>query len=226
MYNIILMDLDNTVLDFDKTEKEGLTRIFKDFGLTVNDEVMEDYQKINSALWKEIEAGKISKSLVLNSRFEKFFALYDMRVDGSQVEKIYREHLNNSSNMIFGVDEVLKTLRSEGKKIYTASNCVYDTQIKRLENSNIIDLFDGHFISEKIGYEKPSPKFFDYCMDALNKPLKKEILMVGDSPSSDITGAYNFGLDSCLYRHRKDIDDPRATYTIDRIDDLLKIIKK
>ena len=111
-----------------------------------------------------------------------------------------------------------------GKKIYSASNGLYTTQLKRLSNAGILDLFDGHFISDRIKYEKPSPYFFEFCIQNIGMVPKNSILMVGDSPTSDIAGAINYGIDTCYYKHNKNTSCSSATYTINNIAELLDIV--
>lgn len=96
--------------------------------------------------------------------------------------------------------------------------------MNRMTKSGIIDLFDGHFISDIIQHEKPSPHFFGHCLQNLKETSSAEILMVGDTPTSDIQGAVDAGLDSCYYQHNKDLSCAYAKYTIDTIPQLLDIV--
>jgi 2-haloacid dehalogenase len=224
MYDIILMDLDNTILDFDAAERDSFIKIVEKAGLNFTDDLLLKYKKINSALWSDLEQGKISKEVVLNTRFQKFFQLYGIMVDGRAWEDNYRFYLNNSSGLVSNAKYTLTELKKMGKKIYSASNGIYNTQLKRLSNAGIIDLFDGHFISDRIKYEKPSPCFFEYCIKNIGIVPNSSIIMVGDSPTSDIIGAMNSGIDSCFYQHNKNITCSYATYTINDIADLLDIV--
>ncbi len=224
MYDIILMDLDNTILDFDAAEREGFLKIIENAGLRYSDDLLEDYKRVNSALWYELEQGIVTKEVVLNTRFEKFFQLYGITTDGIRWEKEYRSYLDNSSGLVPFAKDTLIGLKRMGKKIYSASNGVYETQLKRLSNAGIIQFFDGHFISDKIGYEKPSPSFFNFCLKHVGNYPKKTILMVGDSPTSDILGATHSEIDSCFYQHNKQVTCLDATYTIDTMSKLLDIV--
>lgn len=217
------MDLDNTILDFDAAERDSFRKIIEATGLEYKDELLQEYKKINQSLWKSLEQGKISKEIVLNTRFSEFFKLYGMNVDGRKMEKLYRFHLDNSSALIPNAKFTLTELKKKGKRIYSASNGVYSTQIKRLTNAGIIDLFDGHFISEKIEHEKPSPYFFDFCFKNIGEVNNTSIIMVGDSPTSDVQGAINAGIDSCYYQHDKNVTCTYAKYTIRNISELLDI---
>lgn len=224
MYDVILLDLDNTILDFDAAEKSSFIKIIEESSLEYKDELLINYKKINITLWNKLEQGEISKKMVLNTRFTEFFKLYGIDVDGALLEEKYRFYLDESSLLIKNAKDTLIKLKKMGRKIYSASNGVYTTQIKRLKNSGIIDYFDDHFISDLISYEKPSPLFFDFCIKSIGSIEKSSILMVGDNPSSDIIGARNFGIDSCLYQHIPDITSEYATYTISDISELLTIV--
>ena len=225
MYQFILLDLDNTILDFDTTEKNSFKKIIESFSIEFNSEVLNQYKQINTSSWKSLEQGKVTKDIVLNTRFSEFFKLHNLDVDGEVVEMQFRQYLNESSDLIPNAKNTLLELKRRGKKLYTASNGVYSTQIQRLINAGILDLFDDMFISEKIGYEKPSIHFFDYCLDSIKAHERDKVIMVGDSVSSDIQGALNAGIDSCYYKHNKDIECLNATYTINNISELLDIVK-
>ena len=224
MYDIILMDLDNTILDFNVAEKDSFKKVIKETSLTYTDELLQQYKKINQSLWHKLEQDKISKEIVLNTRFSQFFKLYDIQVNGEEIERKHRFHLDNSSALTSNAEDTLIKLKAMGKKIYSASNGVYSTQIKRLSNAGIINLFDGHFISEIIKHEKPSPYFFDFCMKNLSEVPKNSILMVGDSPTSDVQGAINSGIDSCFYQYDKTTICTYSKHTIYDISELLDIV--
>lgn len=224
MYNIILVDLDNTILDFDAAEEDSFRKIISEVSLKYSDDLLRQYQKINNSLWRKLEQGEITRDIVLNTQFSDFFRLYDIYVDGIETEQLFRFYLDESSALVPNSEITLRKLKTLGKRIFSASNGVYSTQVKRLTNAGIIDLFDGHFISEKVGYEKLSPKFFDFCKDNIAKFEIKSVIMVGDSPASDIKGAIYSGIDSCFYQHNKNIKCEYATYTITDIAELVDIM--
>jgi 2-haloacid dehalogenase len=224
MYDIILIDLDNTILDFNSAEKDGFKKVIEEIGLSYTDDLLQQYQEINKSLWHSLEQGKISKDIIFNTRFNELMRLYDIQGDGKEIEKKYRFYLDNSSALIPNAEYTLIKLKTMGKKIYSASNGVYSTQMKRLSNAGIINLFDGHFISDIIEHEKPSPYFFDFCVENLPGVNKSSILMVGDSPTSDIQGAINSGIDSCFYQYDKTTTCTYSKHTIYDISELLNIV--
>lgn len=198
MYKFLLLDIDNTLLDFDTAERRGFQKIIELSGLEFQPEMLTRYKVINRRLWDGLEQETVGREEVFNTRFREFFLLYGKEADGPETEQHYRSLLNESADLLPHAKETLITLKQMEKKLYSASNGVYTTQISRLKKAGIYDLFDGMFISEKAGSEKPSPHFFEYCFKNIPGFEKEETLMVGDSLTSDIQGAVNAGIDSCL----------------------------
>jgi len=79
------------------------------------------------------------------------------------------------------------------------------------------------FISEQVGYEKPALPFFEHCFNNIPDFEKEKTIMVGDSISSDIQGAINAGIDSCLLSRFENLSPSYATHTIKDISELLHI---
>lgn len=223
MYRIFLLDIDNTLLDFDAAEERGFRKVIESYEIEYSSEMLDQYKKINRNLWNLLEQGKIEKEELLNTRFGEFFSLYHIEASGKEAESRFRKHLGDSSDLIPNAKETLLQLKEQGKKLYSASNGVYVTQIKRLKNAGIHNLFDGMFISEKVGYEKPALQFFEYCFNNIPDFEKEKTIMVGDSLSSDIQGAINSGIDSCLFCHSENRVLSSATHTISDISELVYI---
>lgn len=60
-YNCMLIDLDNTLLDFDAAEDAALRQTLRYFELPEDAATIEKYKEINRALWKELEQGTLKK---------------------------------------------------------------------------------------------------------------------------------------------------------------------
>lgn len=60
---------------------------------------------------------------------------------------------------------------------------------------------DKAILSYEVGYLKPDEKIFQLCHQHIGlEVLKKDILFVGDTPSSDYQGALNYGFDAQLIK--------------------------
>lgn len=216
MYKYILCDLDNTLLNFDAGEKEALSKVFNSEKIEFNETNIKIYKDINSELWKSLEKGLIDRNTVLTMRFVRFFKEFNLNVDGVKKEEIFRESLNNSHILMNGAEMILEYFKERNMVICSATNGVAHTQIKRMKDSGIYGYFKHHFISETVGYEKPNREFFEYCLKELNISNKKEVLMIGDTYSSDIVGANNIGIDSC-YLGDEIVD---ATYNVNDLTEI------
>ena len=67
-YDIILLDADETLMDFPDAEHQALVRTFEDHHLTLTPSIDQLYQQINSGLWKQFEQQLITRKQLLSTR--------------------------------------------------------------------------------------------------------------------------------------------------------------
>ena len=222
-YKYLLFDLDDTLLDFGKAQVLAFKKLLKDEDIVYSEELFEKYETINKSLWRSFEGGEISNKEVTSERFIRFFALFGREVDGSEIDNRYRGYLAEGNQLFEGIIEMLEKLTTT-HKLYVASNGIGVTQHTRLKNNNLNKYFEKIFISEEIGSKKPDREFFDIIFKEIGVENKDEVLMIGDTLTSDILGANNIGIDSCLVDIHK-ISNPEIipTYKIDNTIDLLEL---
>lgn len=200
MFNVILWDVDGTLLNFDKAEKYALRQCFAKFDLKeCTDAMISRYAEINKRYWKRLEAGEITKEQVLLERFSEFFQKEHIRCD--KIKEFNDEYQVRLGDKIFFNDDsksLLERLKGKAKQ-YAVTNGTYVAQKRKLENSGLDVLFDGIFISDQIGYEKPDIRFFDYIWKQTGVYEKDDVLIVGDSLTSDMQGGNNAGIRCCWY---------------------------
>ncbi len=63
-YDTLLLDADDTLLDFRKTEKAALENTFDEYGLTLTEEIRDIYKTINHELWSAFERGETTKETI------------------------------------------------------------------------------------------------------------------------------------------------------------------
>ena len=73
MIDTVLLDLDDTILDFHKSEAFALKKTLEELGIEPLSSTIERYSEINDAQWKLLELGKITREQVLTGRFEILF---------------------------------------------------------------------------------------------------------------------------------------------------------
>ncbi len=223
-YEILLFDLDGTLLDFDKSEEIVLKTLFNNHGISETDSFVKSYNEVNNALWRSYEKGETTMHDLLDTRFRKTMALYNMEIDGEAWEKEYRGYLGDLAFLIDGAEEILKGLHGK-HRVFAITNGVGDTQINRLRLCGLIDYFEDIFISQIVGAQKPSKEFFDYVESHIPSFNKVKALVIGDSLVSDILGGINAGIDTCFVnlKNKGYSDKPECTYEINDLSELYKI---
>ena len=80
-YEFLLLDLDDTILDFHKAEYIALGKTLESFGLDPTEQVRARYSQINKAHWERLERKELTREQVLVGRFGALFAEYGITVD-------------------------------------------------------------------------------------------------------------------------------------------------
>ena len=197
---VILWDIDGTLLNFEAAEKAAIRQCFSHFKLgECTDEMLTTYQTINREYWKRLERGDISKKEALVARFSDLLEKYGL--DTSVAPQVNAEYQVRLGDTICFNKNGLETVKMcKGKLLqYAVTNGTKVAQDRKLRNSGLIDLFDGVFISDEIGIEKPAIGFFDEVFETIGEYDKSEILIVGDSLTSDIQGGNNAGIVTCWF---------------------------
>ena len=221
MLTHIFFDLDNTLLDFDRGEANVLSRAFRQFGIDPTLAVLARYHDINLRQWELLEEGKLTKDQVLTRRFDLLFAELGVSCDSQAVCDLYESFLAEEHDFIPGALELLEAL-SPRYSLHLATNGASAVQRRRLADAGILTYFQNIFISEEVGFHKPSPAFFLACFAAIPGFDHTSALMVGDSLTSDIRGGRNAGLRTCWFDHlgRPYRPDILPDYTVAALDQL------
>ncbi len=190
----LLLDLDDTLLDFHAAERYALSQTLTAFHIPVSEEVLQTYSSLNRTLWQSMEAGKIPKETLLKTRFSAFLDLIGVQAEGECMGKEYERWLSGCTFTVAGVFDTLDVLKKQ-YALYVVSNGTSRVQRKRMAESGLLPYFDGIFLSEEVGYAKPDARYFESVFASI--PYQKgETLLVGDSLSADVAGANNCGIRS------------------------------
>lgn len=230
MIKCILWDIDGTLIDFLASEAVAIRACFQKLGLgECTDEMLANYSEINVKHWKMLERGEKTKPEILVGRFKEFFEKYGL--DISKAEAFNSEYQIRLSDHVAYMPQAEETLKAlQGKVLqYGASNGTKIAQTRKMAKSGMDKLFDGAFISEDMGYEKPDVRFFEKAFSMMPAGIeKREILMVGDSLTSDIRGGNNFGIKTVWFNPKGVASDPevRIDYEIQNIGEIFRILEE
>ena len=224
MIEFLFLDLDDTILDFQKAERLALAKTLESFGLPPTDTVLARYHEINREHWERLERKELTRQQVLVGRFAALFAEMGLSAQAEQVARAYEENLSQGHYFLPGAEEALQSL-SKKYKLYLASNGTARVQAGRLKSAGIIPYFQEIFVSEEMGYNKPDPAYFDACFARIPGFRKDRAMMVGDSLTSDILGGIQAGIATCWVNPRHKTGSIRPDYEIESIVQLEALLK-
>lgn len=216
-YQLILLDMDETIFDFSKAEALSLRRALKRCGVPHDEEKIDEYQRINAALWKEIEAGRATTQYVRVERFARYLKKFGLTGDPDRLSDTYIEELAASPYLIDGAKEFMAYLHQK-YKICIVTNGIQTNQYSRMEKSGLLPYCDAMVVSEEAGAAKPSTAIFEAALTRSAHTDKKTVLMIGDSLSSDIRGGLDFGVDTLWYNPKRIVNETRFLPTYEAAD--------
>ena len=229
-YKGIFLDWDDTIGDWTSAEHKALRDIYTQYHLNrlyPNYEAYEAaYKPYNLELWGKYGRGEVTKEFL---HFERFYRPIECLEGLSETEKremahqIGREFLkltNRYFSLMPNAGEVVRYLA--GKYPLTIiSNGFKEVQYYKFEHSGLADCFAHTIISEEVGINKPQPGIFAIALEQ-NGMKANEVVMVGDSYSSDIAGAKAAGMDQ-IWLHAGETTET-ATIIIPQLTDLMNIL--
>ncbi len=207
-FDIILWDVDQTLLDFGKSQREALSRSFMRYERTMGEDTLALYVSINDDYWKRHERGEVTKKELLTGRFASLFSrlgITDIPVDA--FADFYQKALGEVYYFRDDAKRLCRELKEEGFWQYALTNGVSSTQRSKLRLSGLDQLLDDVFVSEEMGEPKPSPVYFEKCFQRIPDFVRERALLVGDSLTSDIQGANNARVSCCWYNPEKKKND-------------------
>lgn len=226
MIKYVLLDLDDTILDFQKAEYEALKDTLLHFGIEPSDAEIARYSVINDAQWKRLEKGELTREQVKLRRFEIFFAELGVDCNAEEARMYYEKRLAIGHYFLPGAEEMLKELAKD-YKLYLVSNGTTAVQNGRVKSAGIAPLFAGIFLSEAIGYVKPQREFFDACFGEIDGFDPAQAIILGDSLTSDIQGGINAGVRTCWFNPsgKEGREDIVPDFTISSPDEFVPLLK-
>lgn len=225
-YDIILFDADDTLFDFYHTGQKSFLRTCKTLGIPAEEKDYDIYSDINQKRWDLYSLGKISRHDVVIGRFEEYAKVKNISFDIEKFYDIYEHNLAETSILMPETPALLEELKQRGKRCFLITNGLKAVQRGRLALSGIEHYFENVFISDEIGFKKPSKEYFDYVATHIPDFEKKRSLIVGDSLISDIALGINNDVATCHFNPNNlpYSDNIAPTYKIEKLTDLLKII--
>ncbi len=226
MIEFLFLDLDDTILDFHKAERIALSKTIRSFGLEPTEEVLNRYHDINIWHWQQLELGTMTRDQVLRGRFRMLFGEMGLEVDVEACQNTYEKNLAIGHWFLPGAQEAVERL-SKQYRLFLASNGTASVQKGRMTSADLYKYFEKVFVSQEIGFNKPSKDYFDRCFAQIPDFDRERAMIVGDSLSSDIRGGINAGIKTVWVNpNHKSAGDVRPDYEIEALSQLENLLEE
>ena len=224
-YPWLLFDADDTLFDYRRAETDALREAFEVQGIAFDPAWLPVYQRVNAAAWLALEAGTVTAARLRVMRFEDLSAQLGLGLDPAAFSAAYLRRLSMQAHLVEGAMAVIEALRPR-HRFAIITNGLADVQRSRLARSPLASVVGPIVISEEVGAAKPDPAIFAVALEEMGSPAPRDVLVIGDSLSSDIAGGFAAGLDTCWLNPwgRPRGGGPAATYEISRLGELPAIV--
>ncbi len=226
-YKWLLFDADGTLFDYEHASLTSLRKLFDRFGLEFGEEHHSKFEEINDQLWSYIENKELNVSLLSIKRFEILIDHFGFKCNPSEFSKTYLELLTLEAKLIDNAKVTISIL-SQNYSLMIITNGNKLVQRRKFDNSDIGHYFQDYVISNEVDAVKPDKKIFDICFERMEFPSKDEVLIVGDSLTSDIKGGKDYGIDTCWFNPKQIKNNSKiiADFEINNLDELITSVCK
>lgn len=203
-YDVLFIDLDNTLYDFSGNSRVAYGAVYNLLDYNRWFDSFEHFYKIyeehNLKLWALYAEGKITKERLNAERYAhplRVMNVPDADAVGKRFWDEAMKRLPLGSRLMPFAREILEYLQPR-YKMYILSNGFAELQTRKMQSADIFRYFDGVILSEDIGVNKPNPAIFEHALCTAGVTSDRA-LMIGDNYEVDIEGAHRIGLDQVFY---------------------------
>ncbi len=224
-YSTVLFDLDHTLLDSDESEAAAFARTMRFAGVADHEPLLDIYRRINLAMWAQVEAGTLLADDVRAKRFETFNEIVGIEADPIAMGDVFIEGLGSSGRLYPGAIEMLEAVGAIAV-LGLVTNGISEVQRARIARLGLVDLFKVIVVSSEVEVAKPAQRIFDIAFAGLGRPERSSAVMVGDSLTSDMTGAHRYGIATCWYNPAGKHPDVEfeLSHVVENLGDVLGIV--
>ena len=218
-YKAIFIDIDDTLLDYIPCRREAFLAAMPE-----HPEYFDIFFQISGRLFSEAKHGLHTIADVMELYPKEFIATVGYPPEAVEpFKQSFRAAWGKTHVLVPEAKETLETLCKRGYRLFAASNSFGHLQRSRLAYAGLLPYFEDTYISMDIGYDKPDIRFY---LEALRRSglQPHEVLMVGDSMTTDVLGAQAAGLDTCYFCRQQETAPVHQVRTIARLSELLDIL--
>lgn len=226
-YEIFLVDVDDTILDFHYSAIQAIKAAFAFYGVEWNDRYETEFTKFNGSLWAQLERKEITREYLHASRFPRYLQLLGIdNIDGTEFNEKFLQHLSTHPVYFDGAQEFLTKLQKAGR-IYFVTNGTLWIQRSRFDIADLWKYAEDTFVSEQAGADKPAKRYTDYVLERIPNFDRKKAVWIGDSLTADMRAAVEADIDCVWFNPKKKggRDELKPTFEAASYDEILKILE-
>lgn len=233
-YETLIFDLDDTLIDNVSSIKYAFKLVLEELDLEYNDDLFDKWVLFDKYYWHQWEIGNITipskikttedKVIYLRvNRFLEFFKDMDFE-QAYELNNLYIDNLGENILEINGASETIREL-SDDYDILIATNGAKSAALKKVEKIGIVPYISEVISSEEVGFSKPHNRFFNHLFAKTKTKEKSQMIIIGDSLTTDVLGGMNNGIDTCWFNPTNE-DLPVEYNPTITINKLLQLKKK
>ena len=103
-YTCLLLDVDNTLLDFDAAERQALTETLIRYDLPHDEEALSTYHTVNRRLWDQLAKGEVTRNKLFAIRFGQYLKAMGLpdAGKGREMNDVYEKALATHADLLPG----------------------------------------------------------------------------------------------------------------------------
>ncbi len=202
----LILDLDNTVYDYDSPHQLALSMVVAHFSSKFNLSTKQTQQSFDRARQNtqlELPGSAASHNRLLY--FQKMLE-YNGLNSMSHALELYELYWNTflvNMTLFEGVIDFLDNFRQNQGKVCILTDLTAHIQHRKIQKLGLAVYTDYIVSSEEVGVEKPHPYMFARALQKLESD-PSEALMIGDNWAKDIIGANALGIHSIWINHKNE----------------------
>ncbi len=222
----VLFDLDHTLFDTEKTERHALGAVARAVNVPLGRHALETYRTVNTHVWGEYRAGRITSKELRVLRFHLWLEKLDR--DPGHAKKLapmYLDAFSSRGDLIAGAAAAVRGLASLGLRLGVVTNGIDRVQRRRLRASELMDSFHVVVTSERAGITKPDPRIMEIALKRL-RVRPEEAVYVGDDALVDGLAANRAAVPFVWFNPRRSPAAPNVAVhrQVPRLDQLRGLI--
>lgn len=221
---MIFFDIDNTLIDYDASEKNAIMELFKTkYDISLNDEQVQYWHNISKKYFNRYLHGELNFKEQGEKRFCDMADFCGRNIEEREGELLFSDYqflLEKNWVLFNDVNDAIKLLK--GFRLGIISNGNSKQQKTKLLCTNIDDNFEIQLFSEDIGKAKPCEDIFLEAVRRSGENIN-DIIYVGDNVVTDIAPCEKIGIKSVLIDRKGESDSCHTA--INNLCELEKLVK-